>query len=61
MISIAPKTKHQLLDTLRKMNFKKFELINMITLRDLKKQKFQMNDNDVVDVVIIKNYQWSPL
>ena len=55
MISIAPKTKHQLLDTLRKMKFQKFELINMITLRDLKKQKFQMNDNDVVDVVIIKN------
>ena len=55
MIATQPTTKEQLLTTLRKMKFNKFELINDITIRELKKTKYQLRDSDVVDVVIIKS------
>ena len=55
MIATQPTTKDQLLTTLRKMKFNKFELINDITIRELKKTKYQLQDSDVVDVVIIKS------
>ena len=55
MIATQPTTKEQLLNTLRKMKFNKFELINTITIRELKKMKHQLRDSDVVDVVIIKS------